>query len=374
MRPRTLVLFILSLSILAGCDTSRSVEAFRRPDREDMATQMRPTPDIGAQLATLIALPSLGGGRAEALAVNNAGTAIAGYGNERARGQTTLRAVRWTLQPNGSWAIVALPLAANSTGAKAAGINRVGDAAGVSYPGTSPHAALWPATGGITLLGCGDLGEGNAISADAQVVVGVQTVPQPAIAAVWHPGVCRENLPPLASGGWARADAVNGDGTIVGGSGAASPTGNGLPVRWKQIAGAWQIEQLDQRRGDVRSANTIGDLAGGVYVPCALADGCQRGAIWYAGGGSRELGTLGGDHSWIRGINSTGEVVGLSTLPGGTNTAYFWSGSLGMIQLPTGHAQWAAANAVSDVRPDGTRLVVGTDARGRPIAWIVQSP
>ena len=80
LRMRTLVLFILSLSILAGCDTSRSVAAVRRPDGEDMATQLRPTPDIVDQLATLIVLPSFGGGPAESLAVNNAGTAIAGRG------------------------------------------------------------------------------------------------------------------------------------------------------------------------------------------------------------------------------------------------------------------------------------------------------
>ncbi len=44
-----------------------------------------------------------------------------------------------------------------------------------------------------------------------------------------------------------------------------------------------------------------------------------------------------------------------------------------MLQLPI-KARWAAANALSDVRSDGTRLVVGMDARAEPIVWVVRTP
>jgi uncharacterized membrane protein len=94
--------------------------------------------------------------------------------------------------------------------------------------------------------------------------------------------------------------------------------------------------------------------------------------IWYVAGGSRELGTLGGEHSWARDINSNGEVVGGSTSPTLGNTAYFWSESMGMLQLPV-KGRWAAANAISDVRPDGTRLVVGMDSQGQAIVWVVRN-
>jgi uncharacterized membrane protein len=91
------------------------------------------------------------------------------------------------------------------------------------------------------------------------------------------------------------------------------------------------------------------------------------------GRGSRELGTLGGAHSWARDINASREVVGLSTSPRVGNTAFFWSELGGMFQLPF-KGRWAAANAVSDVRPDGTRLVVGISSQGVAVVWVVRNP
>jgi len=307
MRPRSLVFLTLPASLLLGCDTTRLVDASREPAGNGIATQSSQATGSPGQFATLITLPSLSGRTAEALAVNNAGTVIAGYAWER-RG--TMRAVKWTLQANGSWAINALPHATTATGAIATSVNRAGDVAGNDWPALTPHVVLWSATGGFSVLGCSDLGEAYGISADGQVVVGAQRPVQP-IAAVWRPGSCREDLPSLVAGGLSRADAANADGTIVGG--AATSSGTGLvPVRWVWVAGAWQIEQLDTRLGGVRGANAAGDLAGAVSIPCALYGGCQRAVIWHAAGGSRELGTLGGEHSWARGINAAGEVVGAS--------------------------------------------------------------
>jgi hypothetical protein len=56
------------------------------------------------------------------------------------------------------------------------------------------------------------------------------------------------------------------------------------------------------------------------------------------------------------------------------NTGYFWSESTGMRQLPFKTRCCTAANAVSDARPDGTRLVAGTDHNdtGRAVVWVVQ--
>ena len=126
--------------------------------------------------------------------------------------------------------------------------------------------------------------------------------------------------------------------------------------------------------GTVSGANSIGDLAGSVEnVSCALSGGCQRAAIWYLAGGSRELGTLGGADSWARGINAAREIVGASTSAAGTNTGFFWSLATGMVQLPV-KAQWAGANAVSDVRADATRLVVGMDAGGNAVVWTLRIP
>jgi uncharacterized membrane protein len=212
------------------------------------------------------------------------------------------------------------------------------------------------------------------ISASAQVVVGVHGSP----GAVWQPGgTCREDLPLLVAGGAAQAFAVNADGTMVGGD------ASGVPVRWKKVAEQWSIEQLDTRSGQVFGANATGDLAGYVEIPCGTDAVCQHAFIWYVTGGSLELGTLGGADSWARDINASGEVVGnasgevvgVSTSRRGLNTAFFWSPDpgVGMVQLPfTGRS--AAANAISDVRPDGTRLAVGRNSRGAAVVWVIRNP
>jgi len=372
MRPQRLAFTLSALAVLlASCDSNRVLDASRggRIPIEPGASQARRSSATG--FATLITLPSLGG-TSEALAVNDAGTVIAGYSWER-RG--TMRAVRWTRAANGSWQIEALPLSASATGATASAGNHAGDVAGNDFPASAPHVVLWSATGGFTMLGCGDTGEAFGLSSAAQVVVGLHraAIGQPSTASVWQPGSCREELPGLAADAWSRADAVNGDGTIVGGAAALTASGGAFPVRWLRSGPTSQIEQLDQRFGGVRGANAVGDLAGSVLVPCSTAGGCNRAVAWYAAGGSTDLGTLGGDESWARGINAAGEVVGGSSPAAGSNTAFFWSASSGMVQLPFS-GRWAAANAISDPRPDGTRLVVGMSSRAQAIAWVVMPP
>jgi hypothetical protein len=67
-----------------------------------------------------------------------------------------------------------------------------------------------------------------------------------------------------------------------------------------------------------------------------------------------------------------GEFVGSSTSLNG-NTGYIWSESTGMLQLPF-EGRWAAANAISDIRSDATRLVVGMSSRAEPLVWVVRNP
>ena len=139
-----------------------------------------------------------------------------------------------------------------------------------------------------------------------------------------------------------------------------------VPVRWVLINGQWQIQQLDTRPGRVLGANASGDLVGKVEIACPAVDGCGRAVIWSASGAVTELETLGGESNSAHDINAEGEVVGSSTTSDGITTPYFWSASTGMLPLPTGRGRnrGGLALALSDVRPDGTRLVVGT--AGRP--------
>ena len=322
----------------------------------------RPPKGSPTEIATLSKLPSLGG-NAEAHGVNDAGTVVVGHSFDRGG---LLYAVKWTMQ-NGSWVIAKLPYAGKA--AQANGIDNDGNAVG--WVGSFPRfPALWPAAAGYSPLGCAtEEGEAHAISADGDVVVGRSD----GHAVVWPISApCTEYLQPLVSGAFAAASAVNADGSIIGGGAARNPDGVSMPVRWTGPAGARLIEELDSRPGSVRGANPAGDLAGHVTIGCALPAGCEQAAIWYAAGGSRHLATLGGAHSWALDINAAGEVVGMSTSSQGVNTAFFWSLTTGMFTLSANKV--VVANAVSEVRSDGTRLVVGMDAQANAAVWLVRTP
>ena len=311
--------------------------------------------------ATLVKLPSLGS-NAEAHGINDAGTVIVGHSFDRAG---FIYAVKWTLQ-NGTWVISTLPYPGSA-------VARSVDDAGniVGYFASFPHRAIyWPAAGGYTELGCAtEVAETHAISSDGQVIVGQSA----GTATVWYPpDSCTETLSALETGGSASARAVNGDGSIIGGLALLVASQTNVPARWVSVDGQRHIEQLDTRTGAVRGANGPGDLAGHVSIPCAKVDGCLRAVVWHALGGSLDLGTLGGSDSWARDINASGEVVGGSTAANGTNTAFFWSAARGMVQLPAN--RWGAANAISDVRADGTRLVAGADSQANAVVWVVRIP
>ncbi len=343
----------------------------------DHAGIAAPRPPGGSDsFAIVTALPTLARG-GEALAVDATGSTVAGHSWDR---KDLLHAVRWTLT-NGTWRLTDLPWPTDASSVIARALDHARDVAGNDFPGSRSRAVLWPAAGGVAVLGCGsDNGSASVyrMSARSQLVVGVFRSAEPGVAptaAVWRPGgACREDLPPLAAGVEAMAMSANGDGSIVGGIASLVPGGPSFPVRWTAMGGAWQIEPLDARSGAVLAANAAGDLAGYVYIePCTSADGCSRAAIWYAAGGSSVLGTLGGEDSWARGINAQREVVGISTSTLGTNTGFFWSTRGGMRQLPFTR-QSAVANAVSDVRADGSRVVVGMSSASAPIVWVVKTP
>lgn len=356
-------------AVLVGCVWSFAAFAL-----QPLSAGSGPTATEGAQkgkpsapaFATFSNLPSFGaGGNSVAHAVNDAGTVIVGEAYDR---DGCLHAVKWTLQ-NGSWVMTVLPWPPGAVSATAAGVDNQGIAAGNAFSGSGQRPVLWPATGGPNILGCpSDLGSKTVtgISAVGQVVVG-----NAGGAAVWRQGSCSEILPRLVQGGASGASAVNGDGTIVGGSAWSGP--DGFPVRWRNAGGQWLIEQLDSLSGSVRGGNAAGDLAGYIYVPCGSDNDCQRAVIWYEAGGFRQLGTLGGDNSVAFDVNASGEVVGMSTSPRVGSTAFFWSESAGMVQLPF-KGQYGFARAMSDVRPDGTRLVVGVDSNSKPIVWVVRNP
>jgi len=351
--------------LVLGCEAKTPLEVARTPDAPALAKGG--PPGGGSEFATRTALPPLkGGAHGEAYAIDRAGTLIGGYSWDQAG---RMHPVTWSLV-NNSWQITAYAWDATATSAVIRAINDNRDKAGTFWPASAPRAVIWNAAGTFTVLGCNELGEANGISSGGQLVVGVYRVGSFGNASVWRPGQCRESLPELVAGGGGVAYAVNGDGSIIGGSSAD------VPVRWRRVSGAWQVEQLDSRRGTVFGANSAGDLVGAVGAACSPSpDGCTLdvGIVWFVNGGLRVLPTLGGASTAARAINSSREVVGLSTLSNGNGVPFIWSEALGIRQLPLSNGGWAFT--ISDVRADGTRLVAG--AGGRPFSaqvWVVRNP
>jgi probable HAF family extracellular repeat protein len=80
--------------------------------------------------------------------------------------------------------------------------------------------------------------------------------------------------------------------------------------------------------------------------------GFDRAFIWSASTGMVPLGTLGGRHSYGRGINNLGQVVGeaYTADQGGNHAshAFLWSESNGMIDLGTLGGEYSDAEAIND--------------------------
>jgi probable HAF family extracellular repeat protein len=79
-----------------------------------------------------------------------------------------------------------------------------------------------------------------------------------------------------------------------------------------------------------------------------------------------DLGTLGGLNSSATGINSRGQVVGVSDIPGNQHRAFLWSGSMTDLgTLPGGFRSEAAA-----INASGEVVGYSEDASGRrPVIW-----
>jgi len=355
-----LVQLFVSAVLITGCDAEAPLEL--APDLS--SPSLAKGGSGGTEFAIRTALPPLSNGvHGEAYAINRAGSLIGGYSWDQTG---RMHPATWA-QQNGKWQITTYPWDATATSAVIRGLNDQGDKGGTFWPGSAPRAVIWNATGGFTVLGCSEGGEVRAMSSDARVVVGLYRPDAFSYPAIWTPGQCRQTLPPLFPEAWGAAYAINGDGTIAGGTSA------GFPVRWRRLGGAWSVEQLDSRPGTAHGANSAGDLVGTVQVTCGSPNECTEGHIWYANGGGLTLPTLGGNTTGPRAVNSAREVVGMSTLGNGSGTPFIWSETSGIRQLPLSNGGWAYA--VSDLRGDGTRMVVG--AGGPPFGaqvWVVRNP
>jgi len=131
------------------------------------------------------------------------------------------------------------------------------------------------------------------------------------------------------------------DAVAINGSGQVAGTLNGRAVLWTPGGGTQDLGTLGGPSSRGYAINESGQVAGS----STTATGATHAFLWTPGQGMRDLGTLpGGASSIARGMNDRGEVVGQSTRPrvnpdvpfyGPVTHAFRWTASLGMEDLGT---------------------------------------
>jgi len=176
------------------------------------------------------------------------------------------------------------------------------------------HAFLWSVTGGMVDLGtlaghnystAHDLNAGGQVVGSSGISQGNNSGNR---AFLWNPTTGMRGLGTLPGGKKSDGAAINSSGWVVG----TSATSGKLKPRaflWRQGMGMTNLGVLPG--GNASHALDIND-AGQIVGYSTIAGGAEHAFVWKSGTGFRDLGTLGGRGSRAFGINSGGQVVGVS--------------------------------------------------------------
>lgn len=225
-----------------------------------------------------------------------------------------------------------LPLPDSAVGSNAVGINAHGDVVGavqLQYEDgpTQTEAALWPAAGGVTLLGFlpGGGFSGATDINDSGVVVGAASSSGGYRGFVWSGNGPMEALATPPGTTEAFAQAINNKGQIVGGADAGyvpAPPPPPVAVLWDQGV---PITLPPLAEGAVAYATDINDF--GQIVGNSAPTGIPwlvRDAVLWQEGQVTDLGSLGGYFAIASAINNDGVAVGTMTDTSGLTHAVLW--------------------------------------------------
>ncbi len=200
---------------------------------------------------------------------------------------------------------------------RAYGVNNSGHAVGEAFFGTGTHAALFSV--GSNPIDLGTLAGESSIAYGVNNVgqaVGVSTnSPQGGgRATLFAVGASPVDLGALTGPlGFSAAKAINSLGQVVG----QSSYFDGLPHATLFGVGANPID-LGFLAGSIYGYASAADISDtGVIVGTSYGGGtASRATLFNVGGSATDLGSLGGSTSRAYGVNDSGLVVGMSSLPG----------------------------------------------------------
>lgn len=262
------------------------------------------------------------------------------------------------------YSLVALPTLGGAR-TSASAINENGQVTGDSGTTGYAHAFLWSRTAGIQDISAPGSFEsrGVALNASGQVAGFFDPCLCQLFAFFWSPATGMENLGALG-GGHSFATGINQSTEVVGTYLDQNLSQNGF--LWTPQDGMQSLTSFGCVGCLANAVNDNGEIAGAVLRP----DGSQHAFVWTLADGMTDLGTLGGPNSLARAINILGQVVGSSDTASGAQHAFFWSTATGLQDLGTlpGYNN-AYASAIS-----ATGRVVGSSWNpgrntGLPFSW-----
>jgi probable HAF family extracellular repeat protein len=194
------------------------------------------------------------------------------------------------------------------------------------------------------------------------LVVAMLTLPETALG---EPEVYDVYVLPTLGGSGAEGKAINAQDEICGWS--RTDTGDDHGFRWTSDGGSEDLGTIFGSSSYAEDLNLAGQVVGGSSV-----QGGTQHAFIHENGVMTDLGTLGGESSFAWGINAAGMVTGRADAGGGASRAFVWSASMGMSTLdPLPGSNYCEGRAINDI---GSVVGFGEDESGYYRAFLYSAP
>lgn len=252
-----------------------------------------------------------------------------------------------------------------SGGTGSAAINASGQVAWTSAPERQFRGLFFDGTSLRQVAG-GARASATAVNASGQVTGTLAQASGDSRAFVWNPDTDALTLIDTPPGVSSSGSSINRRGQVSG-----TRTNRMLPSALRWTPGTSQVEALDSLGGGGATTaleaglfiNESGTVAGLSTTP----SGSVHAVLWAPGTPVRDLGTMGGIHSSVSGLNDANQVIGQAEYPAGILRAFRWTEAGGMQDLGTLGGTQSSAHGIN---AGGWIAGASTDAEGNLLAFL----